>query len=308
MGLSKAEEMNVFQESAKNRVIQTGGPKSSVLDGNKSQSPSDSIKADLKLHKAPSSPKSLPPHWAGILIPLALVGLWVVAVLAKFFPSFILPSPLKVVAASQELVITGGLIHELGVTLLRVAEGFVVGSLIGFGVGGLMGVSKTIEKILGPSFNLFRQVPLPGWIPILVIAFGNTEMSKIIFVAMGAFPPMAVNTYTGIRNVPQKLIEVAKVYGYGPLKLFWKVVVPSATPHLLTGLKVSLNLAWMFVIAAELMTYSAGGLGNLLEGARDQFRMDSIIVIIVLIGIVGFIMNWGLERAQALLVGNRKFS
>jgi sulfonate transport system permease protein len=76
----------------------------------------------------------------------------------------------------------------------------------------------------------------------------------------------------------------------------------------LTGLKVSLNLAWMFVIAAELMTYSAGGLGNLLEGARDQFRMDSIIVIIVLIGIVGFVMNWGLERAQALLVGNRKFN
>jgi sulfonate transport system permease protein len=246
--------------------------------------------------------------WVGIIIPLAVIGFWVLAVLARFFPTYILPSPLRVAAASRELLDTGGLVHELGVTLLRVAEGFLVGSVLGFGLGALMGVSKTVEKILGPSFNLFRQVPLPGWIPILVIAFGNTEMSKIIFVAMGAFPPMAVNTYTGIRNVPQKLVEVARVFGFGPLKLFTRVVVPSATPHLLTGLKVSLNLAWMFVIAAELMTYSAGGLGNLLEGARDQFRMDAIIVIIVLIGIVGFIMNWGLERAQSLLVGDRKFS
>jgi sulfonate transport system permease protein len=238
----------------------------------------------------------------GFIVPALLLTVWVIISRSGMVSDKLLPAPLQVISTLFDLLKNQGLLTDIIKTVSRVLHGYLIGSIAGFIIGALMGSSRTCERLIAPVFHVYRQVPAVGWIPVILLWLGTSDMVKVIFIALGAFTPMALNTFAGIRNVPEQLVEVARVFGFSGIKTFYRVIFPSALPSIVTGAKVSLNLAWMFVIAAEIMTYSTGGLGFLLDGARDMFRMDILLAGILVIFIIGLIMNYTVEKIQTIFL------
>ncbi len=227
----------------------------------------------------------------GIILPLVILVIWEVISRWGIVSSYILPSPGKVIATFVELIKNGNLVFNIKLSLDRVIKGFFVGGSIGFILGILMGLSRTIEKLVSPIFHAIRQVPLLGWIPLIILWFGIGEISKIVFIAIGAFYPMVINTFEGIRNVPKQYVEVAQIFEYDKVKLLQKVILPASLPSILTGVRFSLSVSWMLVVGAEIFTVTAGGIGDMMWEAREHFRMDVVVVGIITIGIIGLIMD-----------------
>ncbi len=245
-------------------------------------------------------------RFRGVILPLVILVIWEVISRWGIVPSSILPSPGKVIDTFVELIKNGNLVFNIKASLIRVLKGFLVGGSIGFILGILMGLSRTIEKLVSPIFHSIRQVPLLGWIPLIILWFGIGEISKIVFISIGAFYPMVLNTFEGIRSVPKEYVEVAKVFEYDKLNLLRKVILPTALPSILTGIRFSLSVSWMLVVGAEIFTVSAGGIGDMIWEAREHFRMDVVFVGIIVIGIIGLLMNQFVGLIETRLLRWRK--
>jgi sulfonate transport system permease protein len=219
-----------------------------------------------------------------------------------------LPSPFAVGNTFASLIASGLLLKSLGSSLVRIAEGFLFGTTIGFLLGALMGVSRTTERLFAPLINAIRQVPVIGWIPLIILWCGIKDMSKISFIAIGAFFPMVLSTFQGVRSVPHSFVEVVRVFGYGKLKLLRRIVIPGALPDIVTGIRLSLGTSWMLVVWSEINTRSDLGIGDMLWSARESSRLDVVIVCIVVIGLVAFLINEALGHLEArLMVWKRTF-
>jgi sulfonate transport system permease protein len=146
-----------------------------------------------------------------------------------------------------------------------------------------------------------RQVPIIGWLPMMIVWFGIGEPSKVIFIAAGAFFPAAFNTHRGVKGVAREYIEVAQAFECGKLRMLATVILPAALPSILTGLRFSLSTSWMLVVAAELVMLTAGGIGNMMAQGRELFQMDIVLVGMAVIGAVGFVMNHAIKLLEARL-------
>jgi sulfonate transport system permease protein len=242
----------------------------------------------------------------GIALPLIMIISWEIISRWKIISPAILPPPAKIVSTFISLLKDGVLIFNLKTSLVRVTEGFLIGTSAGLVLGILMGLSKTIEKMVGPLFHAIRQVPRVGWIPLIIIWFGIGEISKIVFISMGAFFPTVLNTFQGIRSVGKEYIEVAQVFEYNQIRLLQKVILPAALPSIFTGVRFSLSVSWMMVVAAELFMATSAGIGNMLAEGREHSRMDIVIVGIIVIGIIGLFMNQFVGLIETRLLRWRK--
>jgi sulfonate transport system permease protein len=217
-----------------------------------------------------------------------------------------LPSPATVARTFAELSGSGLLWPSLGKSLIRIARGFLIGNLLGFALGALMGVSRSAEKLLAPLTDALRQVPIIGWIPLIIVWCGIADLSKITFIAIGAFFPMVVGTFEGIRSVPGGYLEVARVFEYGKCRLLRTIVLPGALPSIVSGIRLSLGASWMLVVWSEINTRSDLGIGDMLWSARETSRMDVVIVCIMVIGAVVFLINDLLGHIESRLQGWKK--
>lgn len=227
----------------------------------------------------------------GAVIPLLLLGVWWGVTRNSWVSPLFLPSPEKVVTTFIILCNEGKIVTNLAESLYKVMKGFLLGISTGFMLGILMGLSRTAERVCGPLFNAVRQVPILGWIPILILIFGLTEMAKLIFIALGAFYPMTLNTFDGCRQLKKEYLEVAQVFAYGRLRFLWRFTLPAALPSILTGIRISLSEAWLLVIGAEIFFKTRGGLGDMMWEAKGKVRMDIVFITILIIGVIGFILN-----------------
>jgi len=229
----------------------------------------------------------------GIVVPLLLLGAWWGLARWELVPPLFLPSPGKVASAFFSLWEKGILPFNLKVSFLRFFIGSLLGITGGFLLGLLLGISRTLEKLVAPLFNAVRQVPLLAWIPLIILFFGIAEASKIFFIAIGSSFPIVLSTFDGIRNVRKEYLEVGRIFGFGRIRLMGKIILPSVFPSIVTGLRMSLNIAWGQLVAAELfMTTSAGGIGNMIGQGRTNWRMDIVMVGIIIIGIIGFSLDY----------------
>ena len=233
---------------------------------------------------------------------LVLLGIWQTAAWLKFGANGLFPPPLQVAATLSELVREGTLFRELLRSCQREAVGFLLGVAGGFLLGTAMGLSRTVERLFGPLYHAMRQVPLLGWIPLIILWFGIADTSKIVFIAIGAFYPMVLNTFEGIRSVPQSYIEVSRVFAYGRFGLLRRFILPAALPQIMTGIRMSLGFSWMLVVGAEIFTRTDGGIGDLMWSGREQFRMDIVLVGVITVGLVGFLLNEGIRRLEQSLL------
>ena len=227
-----------------------------------------------------------PRRLTGLVVPVLLLALWQVVVNLGVYSRSQLPAPLDVVAALRELADIGLLWPNVSASLERVAVGFAVGGLAATLVGLVVGLSRQAEALLAPTLQAIRAVPSLAWVPLLILWLGIGEGPKLTLIAIGAFFPVYTALVAGIRQIDRKLIEVGRAYGLRGASLAREVLLPAALPSLLTGLRLGLAQAWLFLVAAELIAASAG-LGFLLTDAQNTGRADIIVLSIILLALIG---------------------
>lgn len=233
----------------------------------------------------------------GFILPVILFIIWDVSTRLNLVPDTLVASPGQIGGIFVDGFRDGSLLFNLKITLGRVVAGFVAGTLAGFVVGCALGLSKTVDRYMGPLFHGLRQIPLFGWMPLLILWLGVGESFKLVLIAIGAFYPMVLNTYKGVKEVSPDLVEVARVFEYNKLKLVQKVTLPSALPAIFTGMRLGLSLSWMSVVGAEFIA-SNTGIGYMMAFARSLFQLDVVMVGLIMIGVCGLVMDYMLKLIE----------
>jgi sulfonate transport system permease protein len=241
---------------------------------------------------ARAEPRARKPAWRlrpriplGLVLPLAALVLAEVAARTGLVAANLFPAPSEI-AATLAWLAQHGLAAHVASSTARVAAGFGVGAALAIVLGATVALSRRAEALFDPSFQALRAIPSLAWVPLLLLWFGIDETPKLVLIAIGAFFPVYMGVASGIRGVDRKLVEVARLYRLGPVELARRVLLPAALPSILTGLRNGLSLAWMFMVAAELIAASRG-LGYLLSDGRETGRADIVLAAIVLLAILG---------------------
>ncbi|MCO1695902.1 ABC transporter permease [Pseudomonas aeruginosa] len=233
------------------------------------------------------------------LPPLALLLLWQSASSAEWVNPAILASPLEVARATWSGALDGSLPGALFDSLKRTLGGLLLGGGLGFLGGLLLGLWRPAERFFGPTFAALRQVAIFAWVPLLTAWFGLGEPAKLTFVAIAAFFPLLLATQRGIASLPPSLGEAARVLRLGPWRRLLRLVLPGAAPSVFAGLRLALIYAWLGTIGAEYFMPSDGGIGSLMIGAQQLFRMDLIGAGMLLVGLTGALLNALGQRIEA---------
>ncbi len=187
------------------------------------------------------------------------------------------------------------------VSLNEVLVGFVGGVAVGIPLGVSMGWSPAVGRMMSPFFNTARQIPPLAWVPLAVVWFGIDFAPKAFVIFIAAVVPSTINAFIGVRMVDRDLLNAARVFGAGGWRLVRQAVVPSAAPLMFTGMRLSLQISWTTVVAAELLASSAG-LGFMMVNASRNLQPEFIMLSMAMIGILGALMTLALERLQHRLI------
>jgi sulfonate transport system permease protein len=232
---------------------------------------------------------------------LALIAAWELLSWLGYIKPIILPPPSRVALAFWDLVNSGAMARHIGISLIRVLEGFGIAVLAGVGLGTAIGLSRTLDRVTDLIIQVVKPIPPIAWIPLAILWFGIGEMSKVYIIFLGAFFPVIINTIDGIRQTDQKLVEVARVLAVPCGRFVRQVVIPGAMPSIMTGVRVGLMVAWMCVVAAELIAASSG-VGYLIMDARQLSQSDVVVVGMITIGVIGKLMDSLIRRIEQRLI------
>jgi sulfonate transport system permease protein len=235
----------------------------------------------------------------GLILPLIVLIGWETGTRLGWLDRTLTSSPFDILREIGRLLITGAIWEHLGATFVRVSGGSALGCSVAFALGVLTGTIPFAHRLINPTINAIRSVPSYAWVPLFILWFGIFEISKILLIALGAFFPLYLAVATSIRTVDRKLVEVALVNGFKGLNLLRHLLVPASLPAIFVGLRQSLGLAWMFVVAAEFMG-ATRGLGFLLIDGQTTGRPSTLITSILLFALCGKatdgILAWVADR------------
>ncbi len=242
-----------------------------------------------------------------VLPMLGIVGvvlLWALAS-ATFAPT--LQNPIKTWEVSRLYIVEPfekrgeldqGILRFTWYSLVRVAKGYLLGLAIGIPLGLLLGVSKTFSKAFDPMIQILRPVSPLAWLPLGLVLFQKPEPAGLFTIAMCSMWPTVLNTALGVRSIPQDYINVARVLQLSKTKMLLKVMVPSAMPYMFTGFRLSLGIAWLVIVASEMLT-GAPGVGGFLWQEYNSLIYEHLILCIVTIGLVGFLLDRMMSVVEA---------
>ena len=222
--------------------------------------------------------------------PVLLVVLWQLLSATGLIPGDVLPAPQLIFDAGWQLIQNGKLVEALEVSGLRVVEGLLLGGLVGVALGVAVGLSPWVEATLDPPLQMLRALPHLGLIPLFILWFGIGELAKVNLVALGVAFPLYLNTVSAIRQVDPKLLETADVLGFSLWQRLRVILLPSAAPQVLVGLRQSLAIAWLTLIVAEQINADKG-IGFLINNARDFLRIDIIIFCLTVYALLGIVTD-----------------
>jgi len=241
------------------------------------------------LPKAAPAPRRASPAWRrgakGWLLPCLIVIVLEIVVRVGWIPAYQMPAPSDVALTLIELA-QGALGKHVLASVGRVLAGFVIGASLALVFAAWVGLSREAEAYLEPTFAGLRAIPSLAWVPLLLLWLGIDETSKVVLIAIGAFFPVYVNGVAAIRNIDRKLVEVGQMYGFSARRLTLRILLPAAMPGLFTGLRSGLSMAWMFLVAAELIA-ATKGLGYLLSDGRETSRPDIVLAAILALAVLG---------------------
>lgn len=235
-----------------------------------------------------------------ILLPLLSTGLiligWALAV--RFSGTKIFPSPFDVARALGELVARGVLVSYVRDSLARVAIGYGIAVVVGIPLGLMIGWFATFGRLVNPLIQMLRPISPIAWMPLAVIWFGVGEPAPIFLIILGALFPLVVATANGVRNVPVIYLRAGSNFGLTNAAVLRRVVLPAILPNILTGLRISLGIAWLVLVAAEMIAVDSG-LGYLIIDARNAGkRYDLVVAGMLLIGLIGLGLDTLLRRIE----------
>lgn len=254
--------------------------------------------------------EKLPP--TARLLPLAVLLLalllWTALVWLKVFPESAFPSPLAVARGFIEELRTGRLFDDLIASLFRVTTGFALAVGLGLPLGLVLGGRARARFALLPAVNFFRNLSPLAWIPFAILWFGIGDVPAIFLIFMASFFPIVLATIAAVANVPAVYFRVARNYGYSGTRLLTRATLPAIAPQVITALRVTAGLAWVVVVAAEMIA-GRDGLGFAVWDARNGLRMDLLVSGMIVIGLIGVLIDrvllrltriksvrWGYER------------
>ena len=237
--------------------------------------------------------------------PLAVLALWQLSAVNGWVPDQVLPPPGVVFSTFADMAASGELWSHLSISLVRVFSGFGIGLAAGLLLGAAMGLSPTVRDYVFPLFKAFSQVPVIGWLPLLMLLVGIDEALKFLLIAKAALVPVAINTCQGIQSVPNRFVEVAKVYGFTRWQMLTKVVFPAATAPIWNGVRYGLTHAWLALVVVELLA-SSEGVGFLIVYGRQLFQLDVVLAAVLAVGIVGLALDKVLARTESWLLRWRR--
>ncbi len=235
-------------------------------------------------------------HWLLLL----LIGVW--QYFSTKYPDLQLqlPPPTEVYAGAVELVTKGFLQRDILASLKRVGLALAAASLIGFPLGAALGGSRLFAWSVEPVVGFFRPIPPLAWIPLSILWFGIGDAQNIYIIFLAAVFPIMLNTMEGVRDVDQQLIRAARTLGANRFTIAFTVILPATLPAMFVGFRVGTGIAWMALVAGELVA-STSGLGYLISQGRFLFRSDYIIVGMVMIGVIGLLLDALVRLLQALV-------
>jgi sulfonate transport system permease protein len=257
----------------------------------------------LSLSSAPQ-PKKRSRQWLRVLSPLALLVLWQIGCSSGWISSRTLAAPSQVIASFVDLTADGALQHHLLVSLGRVAKGMAVALLMGGTLALLAGLSRTGEYVIDAPMQMLRTLPVLALIPFFIIWFGIGELPKVALVTVAAVFPIYLTLYAGIRGVDPKLIEVAQTIGLPRVGLIRHVILPGALPTALVGVRYSLGISWLILVAAEQVN-ATSGIGYLMNDARDFMRIDILVVGLLIYAFLGLVVDILVRWLERRLLGWR---
>ena len=234
-----------------------------------------------------------------------VIGLW--AITCTFAEA--LPTPLKTWEVSKGYILKPfekrgeldqGILRFTWYSLVRVAKGYALALIFGTPLGILLGVSKAFTKSFDPIIQILRPVSPLAWLPLGLVLFGKPEPAGIFTIAMCAMWPTVLNTALGVRSIPQDFINVARVLQLSRSKYLFKIMLPAALPYMFTGFRLSLGIAWLVIVAAEMLT-GAPGVGGFLWQEYNSLIYEHLILCIATIGIVGFLLDRLMSMLEARL-------
>src|SRR6185503_5521011 len=223
----------------------------------------------------------------------ALIAAWWVTVTAT--GSVIFPTPWQVVTGALELIQDGTLFRHIGASLLRVGTGFCLAVVVALPLGLWMGWIRGVYTTLNPIFQILRPISPIAWIPIAILWFGVGNASPIFLIFIASVFPMIVQTAAGVHTIEQRYLLAAENFGVSRSKLFRQVIIPAVLPQIIVGMRISLGVAWLVVVAAEMIALRSG-LGYMIMDSRNAGnRYDLVVAGMIIIGMIGLMLD-GLMR------------
>lgn len=246
---------------------------------------------DRKNRRTGTTKKSLDFDYRGWVIPVILFVLWYITTDQKWIDPALLPRPHDVWQVFVESWQSKELAENILYSLARNTTGFIAGGVIGAALGLLLGLNSWADRFFSPTLNAIKHVAVFAWIPLMIMWFGNGELSKVIFIALVVFYPVFFNTYDGVKNVSEKTKEVAKIFKLSKFSTFFKVILPSAAPSIFAGLNIALVFSWVATIGAEYFFVAAPGVVNPILDGQSLFKMEVVLYGMAIIAVVGLLFS-----------------
>jgi NitT/TauT family transport system permease protein len=241
-----------------------------------------------------------PAKWEKWLWPLMAFALFLSAwhFSVRLSGSKIFPSPVDVEHGIAELFRKGVLWSYIADSLRRVGIGFGLGVLLGVPIGLTLGWYPAAGQVVNPVIQMVRPISPIAWIPLAILWFGVGDKAAVFLIFLGAFFPIVVASMNGVRNVPSMYRRAGRNFGLHPAQLLAKVVFPAALPQIIVGLRIALGIAWLVVVAAEMIAVDSG-LGYLVIDARNSGkRYDLVVAAMLMIGTIGLGLDLAFRRLE----------
>ncbi|MEH2549824.1 sulfonate transport system permease protein [Bradyrhizobium sp. AZCC 2262] len=285
--MSVVESRIVEAEAA--RAVQLGADRSVHL-------------VDLGANGKPASSRSWIPVGRGALrtlVPIGLLVTWQTASVSGLVEPTVLPPPLMVIGAFGELIGTGELQAAIPASLHRALTGLALGASTGLVLGLFAGLWRLGEELFDAPLQMLRTIPFIAMIPLFIIWFGIGETAKVALIYGATIFPVYLNTYAGVRGVDPKLIEAAKVFGLNPRQISLRVILPTALPSILVGIRFSAGVSLLALVAAEQIN-ARSGIGYILNNANQNQRTDVIIAGIIVYALLGIVIDLAVRWVERL--------
>jgi len=245
----------------------------------------------------PRRTRRRPPRWRRLVTPIGILVVWQVASRTGVLPEEKLSPPGEVLRTGWRLAKDGTLATHLLDSLYRAAVGLLIGAALALVLGAVAGLLRLGDDLVDPPVQMARMLPHLALMPLLIIWVGIGEELKITLVALGVFFPMYFNTYAGIRDIDERLVEAARTCGLGTLARLRHVILPGALPSLFLGLRLAIGAAWLSLVVGETVA-TQSGIGFLMMEAREFNQTDVVLVGLFVYALLGLLSDLVLRFAE----------